>query len=52
MYKLDLPVDRREAAAIERRRALEIERQNRIFNAKNRQIGVFSILIPLKTNIL
>lgn len=45
MYKLDLPVDRREAAAIERRRALEIERQNRIFNAKNRIIGVFAYFL-------
>ena len=41
MYKLDLTIDRREAAAIERRRALEIERQNRVFNAQNRIIGVF-----------
>ncbi|KAL7060771.1 hypothetical protein AAHC03_09240 [Spirometra sp. Aus1] len=40
MYKLDLPVDRKEAAAIERRRALEEQRKGRIFNAKNRLIGV------------
>lgn len=40
MYKIDLPVDRREAAAIERRRSREVERQNRIFNAKTRLIGV------------
>ncbi|XP_002735247.1 RIB43A-like with coiled-coils protein 2 [Saccoglossus kowalevskii] len=40
MYKLDLPIDLKEAAAIERRRDLEIQRQNRIFNAKVRTIGV------------
>ena len=40
MYKLDLPVDYKEAAAIERRRTMEQARQNRIFNAKTRIIGV------------
>jgi len=40
MYKLDLPVDYKEAAAIERRRAMEEERKTRIFNAKTRTIGV------------
>lgn len=40
MYKLDLPVDYREAAAIERRRNMEKQRQSRIFNAKVRTIGV------------
>ncbi|GFO15542.1 rib43a-like with coiled-coils protein 2 [Plakobranchus ocellatus] len=40
MYKLDLPVDYKEASAIERRRAMEEERKTRIFNAKTRQIGV------------
>ena len=40
MYKLDLPVDYKEAAAIERRRQMEEERKTRIFNAKARQIGV------------
>ena len=40
MYKLDVQVDTREAAAIERRRALEQERQKRIFNARERTIGV------------
>ncbi|XP_063952991.1 RIB43A-like with coiled-coils protein 2 [Lytechinus pictus] len=40
MYKLDLPIDHKEAAAIERRRNLELERQSRIFNAKVRTIGV------------
>ncbi|XP_072175585.1 RIB43A-like with coiled-coils protein 2 [Diadema setosum] len=40
MYKLDLPIDLKEQAAIERRRNLELERQSRIFNAKVRTIGV------------
>jgi len=40
MYKLDLPIDYKEAAAIERRRVMEEERKSRIFNAKTRTIGV------------
>lgn len=40
MYKLDLPVDYKEAAAIERRRLMEEQRKSRIFNAKVRTIGV------------
>jgi hypothetical protein len=40
MYKLDLPIDLKEQAAIERRRRLEKERQSRIFNNKHRLIGV------------
>lgn len=40
MYKLDTPLDRKEAAAIERRRNREQQRQGRIFNAKVRQIGI------------
>ena len=40
MYKLDLPVDLKEAAAIERRRAQEEQRKTRIFNSKTRMIGV------------
>lgn len=40
MYKLDLPVDLNEQAAIERRRRLEKERQSRIFNNKHRLIGI------------
>jgi hypothetical protein len=43
MYKLDLPVDYKEAAAIERRRQMEAERKTRIFNAKTRQIGVSNV---------
>ena len=40
MYKLDIRVDAKEAAATERRRSLEGERQARIFNARERTIGV------------
>ena len=40
MYKLDLPVDYKEAAAIERRRNQEEQRKSRIFNAKTRVIGL------------
>jgi len=40
MYKVDVPLDDRESAAIERRRNMEAARKSRIFDAKNRQIGV------------
>ena len=40
MYKLDLPIDLKEAAAIERRRNQEEQRKARIFNSKTRMIGV------------
>jgi len=40
MYKLDIRVDAKESAAIERRRNLERQRQSRIFNARERTIGV------------
>jgi len=40
MYKLDIPLDSKEAAARNRRQHLEKERQSRIFNAKNRLIGL------------
>jgi hypothetical protein len=40
MYKLDLPVDYKEAAAIERRRYQEEQRKSRIFNTKTRLIGI------------
>jgi hypothetical protein len=40
MYKLDIPLDLKEKAAIERRRRAEKERQGRIFNSKYRQTGV------------
>lgn len=50
MYKLDLPVDYKEAAAIERRRAMEEDRKTRIFNAKTRQIGVSKVLETLSSS--
>jgi len=40
MYKLDIPIDYREAAAIERRKNMEEQRKSRIFNAKTRTIGI------------
>ncbi|KAF7256023.1 hypothetical protein EG68_06727 [Paragonimus skrjabini miyazakii] len=40
MYKLDLPIDNKEAQIIEARRQREQERQARIFNARTRIIGV------------
>jgi len=40
MYKLDLPIDLKEAQAIERRRNQEEQRKARIFNSKTRMIGV------------
>nr|KAF6436306.1 RIB43A domain with coiled-coils 1 [Rousettus aegyptiacus] len=40
MFKLDLPPDPKEVAAIEARRNREKERQSRIFNARTRVIGV------------
>ncbi|XP_067684543.1 RIB43A-like with coiled-coils protein 2 [Haliotis asinina] len=40
MYKLDLPVDYKEASAIERRRNVEEQRKARIFNARVRTIGI------------
>ena len=53
MYKLDLPVDYKEAAAIERRRNMEEQRKSRIFNAKSRTIGVssFCLFFMLKFNL-
>ncbi|CAI8052399.1 RIB43A-like with coiled-coils protein 2, partial [Geodia barretti] len=40
MYKLDIRVDAKEAAATEWRRSLERDRQARIFNTRERTIGV------------
>ena len=51
MYKLDVRVDTREAAAIDRRRALEQERQKRIFNARERTIGVSVLLSSIPSNL-
>ena len=43
MYKIDVPLDLKDKAAIERRRRAEQERQGRVFNSRYRQIGVSSI---------
>ena len=40
MYKLDLPIDNAENAAIQRRRNQEFQRRSQIFDAKTRIIGV------------
>lgn len=40
MFLLNLPINVREQAAIERRRRQERERVSRIFNVKYRTIGV------------
>ncbi|MBN3319017.1 RIBC2 protein, partial [Atractosteus spatula] len=40
MYKLELPADLTQAAHLERRRNADVQRQERIFNAKVRTIGV------------
>ncbi|XP_019574482.2 RIB43A-like with coiled-coils protein 1 isoform X1 [Rhinolophus sinicus] len=40
MFKLDLPPDPKEVAAIEARRNRERERQSHIFNVRNRVLGV------------
>ena len=40
MYKVDVRVDAREAMAVARRRELEKQRQARVFNARERLIGV------------
>ncbi|XP_012516098.1 PREDICTED: RIB43A-like with coiled-coils protein 1 isoform X2 [Propithecus coquereli] len=40
MYRVDLSLDPKEAAAIEARRNREMERQRRFFNVQNRVMGV------------
>jgi len=40
MYKVDIPLDTKETAAIERRRNMESARKSRIFDARQRTIGV------------
>uniref|UniRef100_A0A8C8RKV3 RIB43A-like with coiled-coils protein 1 n=1 Tax=Pelusios castaneus TaxID=367368 RepID=A0A8C8RKV3_9SAUR len=40
MHKVDLPLESKEAAAIEARREREKQRQSRIFNARHRTMGV------------
>jgi hypothetical protein len=42
-----LPEDRKQAAAIERRRRVEEERKLRIFNARHRLIGVSKVKVIL-----
>lgn len=53
MYKLDLPIDMKESAAIERRRIREQHRQSRVFNARVRTIGVSlaSVIYTLLSNL-
>ena len=52
MYKLDLPVDLKQSAAIERRRNMELQRQSRIFNARVRTIGVSQHLQQFATQFI
>ena len=40
MYKVDIPLDNKEAAVIERRQNAEAARKSRIFDSKQRTIGV------------
>ncbi|XP_042701725.1 RIB43A-like with coiled-coils protein 1 isoform X1 [Chrysemys picta bellii] len=40
MHKVDLPLESKEAAALEARREREKQRQSRIFNARHRTMGV------------
>jgi hypothetical protein len=54
MYKIDIQVDAKESAAIERRRIREEQRKSRIFNARDRIIGVclYFLLIYISCIIL
>ena len=45
MFFVNLPVNMKEQAAIERRRRDEQQRVSRIFNEKYRTIGVCSLMI-------
>ena len=47
MYKVDVRVDAREAMAVARRRELEKQRQARVFNARERLIGVRQPLLAV-----
>ena len=40
MYKVDIPPDQREKLAVEARRKREEERKDRIFNARERTMGL------------
>ena len=42
MHKVDIVVDRKESAALERRKIAEQQRRSRIFNARERIIGVWA----------
>ncbi|XP_029455918.1 RIB43A-like with coiled-coils protein 2 [Rhinatrema bivittatum] len=50
MYKLDIPVDRKEAAVLERRRNAEVQRQSRIFDCKIRTIGIEKDALDIQVN--
>lgn len=50
MYKLDLPVDLKEASARERRKNAELQRQNRVFDSKVRIIGVDKAALDAQVN--
>ncbi|XP_030077174.1 RIB43A-like with coiled-coils protein 2 [Microcaecilia unicolor] len=50
MYKLDVPVDRKEAAVLERRRNAELQRQSRIFDCKIRTIGIDKDALDIQVN--
>ncbi|XP_015460676.3 RIB43A-like with coiled-coils protein 1 isoform X1 [Astyanax mexicanus] len=45
MFKLDMPVDSRVVQAVERRRAAEAARHERIFSTRSRVIGVDTIVL-------
>lgn len=48
MYKLDIQVDAKESAAVERRRIMEQQRKGRIFNTRERVIGVSHSLVAIQ----
>ncbi|KAL0968522.1 hypothetical protein UPYG_G00267960 [Umbra pygmaea] len=50
MYKVELPKDRNAAASMERRRNREIQRQDRIFNARVRTIGIDKDALDYQVN--
>ncbi|XP_069484279.1 RIB43A-like with coiled-coils protein 2 [Ambystoma mexicanum] len=50
MYKLDLPVDLKEASVRERRKNVELQRQSRVFNSKARIIGVDKEALDTQVN--
>lgn len=51
MYKVEIVTDTLQQAAIERRRRLDEERKNRIFNPKMRIMGVSIILSVTKKSL-